>query len=186
MARVHLNAAFAGFSGRSGELVYRRLRGSTIIAQRPEQSGRAPSPAQQRQRERFTQAAEYARQVLSDPHQREIYEALAKERNRRVDKMLASDFLTPPVVSRIDVSKYQRLPGGVIRILATDDIEVVSVEVKIESTAGSLIEQGAATKIHGVWCYHSSATSPAAESLTITATATDRPGHCGSHSVSYP
>jgi hypothetical protein len=33
--------------------------------------------------------------------------------------------MTPPVVTRIDISGYQRQPGDTIRILAIDDVEVV-------------------------------------------------------------
>ena len=106
MAKAHLNPAFDGISGRSGGIVYRRLRGETIIARRLESRARAASPAQEAQRQRFAEAIPYAREVLSDPGQRRTNERLARERNRRADNLVAADFLTPPVVEEIDVSGY--------------------------------------------------------------------------------
>lgn len=185
MAKASLNSAFAGFSGRSGGMVFRQLRGETFISQRPESKQREISAAQQQQRARFIQATAYAKQVLSDPWQRRVYEAVAKERNRRADKIVTSDFLTPPVVEEIDVSEYRRQPGDVIRILATDDVEVVSVTVTLQTASGVLVEQGAAAKTHGVWCYKATVTGPP-DALAITATAKDRPGHDGSRTIAYP
>jgi hypothetical protein len=186
MAKATLSPAFAGFSGRSGGMVFRQLRGQTFISQRPEPTGGRTSAAQQAQRARFALAGQYARRVLADPWQRRVYEALGRERNRRADKLLASDFLSPPVVEEIGVSDYQRQPGGLIRILAIDDIEVVSVTVTIRTASGTLVEQGAATRTHGVWCYRATIAAPLDTALTITATAKDRPGHDGVLTVEHP
>jgi hypothetical protein len=185
MAKAYLNPVFNGLSGKSGGMVFRRLGAQTILAKRPDTKERTASRAQQAQRDRFAQAGAYAKQVLSDPWQRRSYEVLAKERNRRADKLVAGDFLNPPVVDEIDVSGYQRRPGGVIRIFATDDIEVVSVHVAIETPDG-IVEQAAASKLHGVWCYTATSAAPAGAALTITATAKDRPGHNGGGRVVCP
>ena len=77
MAKVTLNAALAGLSGTSGNLVFRRVGDQTIAARRPEAGAKAPSPSQLAQRERFRRAGEYAQQVLADPWQRKAYERLA-------------------------------------------------------------------------------------------------------------
>lgn len=167
-------------------MVFRRVRGKTIIAQRPDIQPRKSSAAQQAQRERFALAREYAKQVLADPWQRQAYDQQAKRRNRRTDLLVVSDFLTPPVVELIDVSGFHRTAGGTIRILAEDDVEVVSVEVTIQTASGTLLERGFAVPVHGVWCYRNTTGAPAGESLTVTATARDRPGHAGVKSVTVP
>jgi hypothetical protein len=166
-------------------MVFRRVRGKTVIAQRPIGSAREISPAQQAQRERFAQAGEYARQVLSDPCQRRIYERLARERNRRPDSLVMSDFLTVPTIDEIDVSAYQRQAGGLIRILAFDDIEVVAVEAIISTAAGALVERGPATKVQGVWCYRTTTDAPAGEAVMIEVRAWDRPGHSVSRTIRH-
>lgn len=183
MAKTQLNPMFDGFSGKSGNMVFRRVRGKTIIAQRPSTSKRKPSRAQKAQQDTFTEANAYAKQVLADPLQRRSYAALAKEKNRKVDTMVIGDFLNPPVVEEIETSEYRRQPAGLIRILAYDDIEVVAVEVSIKSANGSLIEKGPAEKRHGVWHYSTTASAPGGTALLITVTAKDRPGHDGIRTV---
>jgi hypothetical protein len=179
MAKAHLHPTLDGISGRSGNMVFRHVRGQTIIAQRPDNPNRKPSAAQKKQRTRFLLAAAYAKNVLADPLQRRVYEAFAKERDRRADKLVAADFLNAPVVEHIELSRYGRKPGGQIRILATDDVEVVSLDVKIETADHVLVEEGPATKVHGVWCYTATSAPPAAATLSISVTAKDRPGNTG-------
>lgn len=179
MAKATLNSVVGGISGKSGGFVFRQLGGETFISQAANARPGKASRAQQAQRDRFKEATWYAKRVLADPCQLEAYQALGKQLNRRADKLVTGDFLTPPVVDRIDVSNYQGGAGGVIRILATDDIEVVSVDVTVQA-AGLLIERGPAAKVHGVWCYTATTSVPAGAALTITATAKDRPGNIAS------
>jgi hypothetical protein len=188
MAKVDLNPSFHSVSGALGAFVYRKVRGQTIMTARPKRDGkkRKPSAAQIAQRKRFAAAGDYVRKVLADPWQRRVYEALGRERNRRADKLVASDFLTPPVVDEIELSGYRGRAGDLIRVLATDDIEVVSVQVTIDTAKGARVEAGPATKVHGVWRYTTTAAAPAGEPLVITATAKDRPGHDGTRRESYP
>jgi tRNA nucleotidyltransferase (CCA-adding enzyme) len=185
MAQAELHPVFNGLTGRIDGMVFRRLRGKTVIAQRPQTRAREISPAQAAQRERFALAREYARRVLADPWQRRMYDKLAQERNRRADLLLVSDYLTPPVVEDIDVSGYQRQPDGLIRILADDDIEVVMVDVTIETAAGVVVERGSAAKAHGVWCYRVTSVAPAEASLTMRITAWDRPGHTATKVLTF-
>ena len=180
MAKVTLNPVVGGISGKSGGFVYRQVDGETIVSQKADAKSRRPTAAQKSQRERFSGAMAYAKRVLSDPCQLEAYQALGRQLNRRADKLVTSDFLTPPVVDRIDVSGYQGQAGGKIRVLATDDVEVVSVEVAIQAAGDVAVERGAATKVHGVWCYTATKSAPTGLALTITATAKDRPGNVAS------
>ena len=179
MARATLNAVVGGISGKSGGFIFRQLGGETFISQPASVRPGKASRAQQAQRDRFKEATWYARRVLADPCQLEAYQALGRQLKRRADKLVTSDFLTPPVVDRIDVSSYQGQAGDIIRVLATDDVEVVSVDVVVQA-ADVLIERGPAAKVHGVWCYTATTAAPAGAALTITATAKDRPGNVAS------
>jgi hypothetical protein len=180
MAKVTFNPVVGGMRGKSGGFVYRQVDGETFVSQKADAKPRRPTAAQKSQRERFSAAMAYARTVLSDPCQLEAYEALGRRLNRRADKLVTSDYLTPPVVDRIDVSGYQGQSGGMIRVLATDDVEVVSVEVAIQAAGNAVLERGPAAKVHGVWCYTATMSAPAGLALTITATAKDRPGNVAS------
>lgn len=183
MAKVTFNTGLNGVSGMVDNWVYRRVRDQTVIAKRPSVSGRKPTAAQAVQRDRFRLAAEYAARVLSDPYQQRAYENLAAKQDRRADKLVMSDYLSPPTVESIELTDYHRQRGDVIRVLAEDDVAVVSVHIKIATAAGVTIEEGAAQEVHGVWLYAATAMAPATESLRIIATATDRPGHVGTATV---
>lgn len=186
MATAKLNQALGSLSGKLDGWVYRQVKGKTVVAGAPNPEVPAePSQAQLAQRKRFTAAQAYMKQVLADPCQREAYEAMARALGRRADKLVAGDFLNPPVVDRIDLSGYHGQPGDLIRVLATDDVEVVSVEVVLKTAAGAVLERGPATKLHGVWRYAATLPAPAGQRITIHATAKDRPGHDGRGEVPY-
>jgi hypothetical protein len=177
MATAQLNSVFSDIRGTSGGFVFRRTRSGTVLARRPESREREASAAQEAQRARFAAAADYARRVLADPWQRRLYKGIASAQNRRVDKLVMSDFLTAPVIEEIDVSGYQGRAGDLLRVIATDDIEVVAVEVFIRTASGTAVENGAAAKVHGLWCYTTTAIAPASDPLVVEVVARDRPGN---------
>ena len=172
-------------SGKVDGLTLRTVQGQVIASVRPNPVKREPSAAQELQRERFAFAIAYAKEVLADPCQREVYTVLAKTRKRRVDKLVASDFLTPPEVTRIDLSGFAGA-DRLIRVLAVDDVQVVGVRVAIRSAAGAVIEEGPATEVHGVWRYTATSAVPAGESVTITASARDRADNVAHLTLAYP
>jgi hypothetical protein len=189
MGKISGNAV-GTLSGRVDDFVYRQTLHGVVVARRPRPKA-APrkqkkSSAQKDQQERFSCANLYARHVLEDPLARRAYERLAKERNRRFDRMVAGDYLTPPVIEHIELAGYHGRAGEPIRVLAWDDVEVVSVEVQIHTTGGTLVEKGQARSVHGVWNYAASADAPANEYLIITVTARDRPDNAVSQKIVYP
>lgn len=186
MAKAQFHPLLKGVSGASGDLVFRQVYGNTFIVRRPDSDKpREVSALQEAQRARFKAARIYARVVLHDPLRRRVYQALAKTLNRRFDKVVESDFLTPPVVDEIDVSEYHGQPGGLIQVLATDDVEVVAVSVAVRTLGGTVLEQGPAEKSHGIWQYRTTVVLPLGETIAIVATAKDRPGHDGVKSIEW-
>ena len=177
MAKVALNSSLRSLSGAIDNWVFRQVNDRTVISRQHKGPAPQPSPAQLLQRQRFKRAQEYAVTVLSDPCQRRAYEAIGAERKRRPDKILESDFLTPPVVDLIELSGYKGRAGNLIRVLASDDVEVVSVKVALRDAQGTVVEEGPAAKIHGVWVYSVTTHAPEPASLAIEATAMDRPGN---------
>ena len=184
--KLTLHPTFKTISGMMDDVVYRQVGDQVVIQRRPRARTREWTPAQVAQRERFAQAVSYAQRVLGDPWQREMYAELAKERRRRADKLVTSDFLTPPEVRRVDVSTYHGQPGDLIRIIAVDDIEVVSVQVMLAAATGAVLEQGQAGRQHGVWLYPATTLAPAGERITVSAIATDRPGNQATGTAMYP
>lgn len=190
MGKAPGNAAVK-LSGRIDDFVYRQTQYGLVVARRPRGpllpgDATEPTPAQVTQQRRFADANLYARKVLADPLARRAYERLARERNRRYDRLVASDYLTPPEIEHVELSGYRGQPGDLIRVLAHDDVEVVAVEVQINTAAGALVEQGFATRAHGVWNYAATTAASGNDFLVVTVTAIDRPGNRTTQKVMYP
>lgn len=175
--KATLHPSIKSLSGSLDGWTYRRVGEQVIVAGRPDAGPRVFTGAQVGAQRRFADAVAYAKSVLADPLQREAYAELAKQRGRRADKLLTGDYLTPPEIRRIDASGYRGQPGDAVRIMAWDDIEVVSVDVTLQTAAGVVLEQGSARSVHGVWLYAATTAAPVNERISISVTAKDRPGN---------
>ena len=179
MAKSNLTGVWKDVHGRIGDVVFRRGPRGLLLYDRPgpRDPNRLLSPGEAAQRKRFKDAIEYSRTVLADPSRRPFYEAVASARKIPVSAVIVGDFLNGPEVQTIDLSAYQGQIGDAITVQATDDVEVVSVTVVIRSSSGAVLEQGPATKGDTRWVYHATTAAPRGETLTVEATAVDRPGH---------
>ncbi len=177
MAKVKMNPVLERIRGKIGDLVFRRNYGQTSISSLPDASTRPPTLAQQEVQSRFQQAAAFGRSMLADPARRPRYEQLAKARNLPLFSVAIADYFNPPVVGEIDASAYHGQIGETIRVLASDDVEVVSVGVAIRGADNAIVEQGAATRLGDIWVYTATTAAPVGEPLTVEVTAKDRPAN---------
>jgi hypothetical protein len=95
MAKAQLNPVFELFTGKIGNLVFRRAHtGKLSVMYRSARSRVKWSPAQKAQRERFREAVIYAKAAMNDPEVRPVYEQMAAEKknNRRPFDMAVSDY----------------------------------------------------------------------------------------------
>ena len=176
MAKAELHQTLGALRGKIDNWVYRQQDGKTIVTYYRAPKPRKPSAAQKQARARFQAAHAYAAEVLSDPLRRLVYQKLGAEHRRPPNALLASNFLTPPVIEKIETSAYTGRAGEIIRIVALDPIEVTEVSVTIRPAAasGSLIESGAADHDHGVWTYRTTAKATANTALQIEVIARNR------------
>jgi hypothetical protein len=152
-------------------MVFRQQAGQTVVTPRPKVSGRASTPAQLAARERFSRAAAFGRSVAADPALRAIYaEGPGDHRSPYVAAL--TDALRAPVVDAVETAAFRGAVGDPIVIRARDDHAVMAVTVAVTDAAGVVLEQGTATAANGAWRYVA-----AGSSVTVTATATDRPGN---------
>lgn len=184
MAKLSLNSALKGISGRIDNWVYRKYGDRTVLGRRPEFSG-PPTVGQQAVRDRFRAAAAYAKTVLADPVQRVDYEALARARSFPLFALIMGDYLNPPEVTAIDLADYHGQVGNVIRVEALDDVAVQAIGLEIRDATDAILEQGPAVLSAGRWTYAATTVVPAGATVTIQATATDRPGHPGARIVAW-
>jgi hypothetical protein len=177
MAKVTLNPVLETFSGKIGDLVFRRHGEQVVVARKPA-GERSWTPGQLAHQDRFRLATVYGRAALADPATKALYEAKARERGVPVFALMIADFFTEPAVDEIDLSAYTGKAGEKIRIRAHDDFELTGVAVAIRRPDGQVLEQGAAVAGEdSVWQYTTSIALPAGQNVLIEVTATDRPGH---------
>ena len=144
MAESKNNPITHGLSGTIGDIiVFRQRAGKTIVANTPKESTVLPSKAQQETRVVFKQASIYAVAVTKDPAIKAIYQSKAKP-GQTAYNVAIRDFFHDPEISEVNVTGYTGQAGDIISMRVTDDVIVVEVQVKIQNSDGSLLEEGAA------------------------------------------
>src|SRR5437762_2183452 len=162
MSIVTLNPILEGLRGKVGDLVFRQRENQTVVARRPAQVHQPNTPAQLAVREKFRQAAAYAKVAFANPAIRAVYAPKAKEKHLPVFALMVADFFKPPVIDEVDLSAYTGQTGQVIRVRATDDFEVTGVSVQMkEPETGEPIDGGNAEKASdGAWVFTAQSTIP--------------------------
>jgi hypothetical protein len=177
MAKATLNPMFEGVSGAIGDLIFREVRGRTVISRRPIFASEL-TENQIQHRERFNQAVAYSRSALADPDLRPMYEAGAKSRNIPLFAAPVADFFNEPVIHTVNVFGYSGNVGDTITVRASDDFGVVRVLVALSDDQGGPIENGEAVETSpgsGEWVY--TATMQSSQPLVnVQVVAQDRPG----------
>ncbi|WP_276483768.1 hypothetical protein [Paraflavitalea pollutisoli] len=187
MAQV--NSIVSGkFSGQLGkEIVFRDWAGKTVVAKSPKSRKGAPSAEQAEIQERFLYASKFAKAVVNndDKGMAEAYTAVLRPR-QNVYARAVQDFMSSPVVSKVDVRNYTGAIGNTLKVRAIDDFRVVSVRVEIYAAAGTLIEAGNSTlDSNGIdWIYTATKVNSQLPDSRIVAIATDVPGNEGAMEVS--
>lgn len=122
-------------------VVYREHRGKLVMSNRPKRTG-ILTPNQVQAKSRFLGAVKYAKKQMADPVSKQEYQPSPDSRFTSAYSRAVADFLTAPVISHVDVSRYQGAVGDKILIKASDDFKVTSVHVSILKPDGTLLEQG--------------------------------------------
>jgi hypothetical protein len=152
---------------------------------RPKIKPRDPSPGQTAVRLAFRKAVSYANTALANPATRGIYERAKLAHHKPLFSLAVGDYFKPPVVDEIDLASYAGQVGDKIHIMAHDDIEVFSVQVIIRSSAGAILEQGAAVNAFNKWEYTGTTALLAGANVTIEVTAKDHANNLGTKQAPY-
>jgi hypothetical protein len=138
MARVKLNAALDQIRGALGDVVFKQYGDLTVLAQKPRKSSKPRSPKQVANQERVKEAAGYGVAVSRTPELRAICAPRVTKR-LTVYQIAFGDFMKRPVVHAVDVSGLGPAGGRVV-VHATDNFEVVRVQVAPIGPAGEVAE----------------------------------------------
>ena len=139
MAKVVKKANVLGLSGSIGNLVFRQMPdGSMRVSAKPDFSKRVFSREQKDHQKRFKQAVAYAREAAKT---QPIYAELAKGTTKNAYNIALSDWFNPPVIHSIQRKK------GCIRVMASDNVMVTEVRVRIMDAEGNVLEEGQAEQV---------------------------------------
>ena len=186
MSKSRENVFTRKMHGKFGDqLVFRNRDGKSYVANIPKESTAPPGEGQQKIRNRFRLAATWAKIALANPVTREKYEARVTK-SMSAYTLAMTDYLRPPVIFEMIVTRYKGHPGNTILVDATDDFNVKEVSVSITNPAGELIEEGPClppSEEMAYWQYTATVENTDLSGTVISAIATDDPGHTGQSSV---
>lgn len=183
MAHIKDNIFTSGISGTVGRKMTLRVRkGKTIVSVKRGPNTVPPTEEQLVVRDKFIDAAVYAKNAILDPVTKAAY-AKAAKKGQTAFNAAFSDASQPPKITKIDTSGYKGIIGDSIVIKAYDVLPPVSVKVSVLSQAGAEIESGNAVSDKHYWIYTATAANAALPGTRIVVEATDRPGNKSTEEV---
>lgn len=181
MANVSQNLLVKGARGNVGkDFVFRTRGGKTHIMRMPRQSNKPATNEQEKSRDLFTYAVQYAKGIVASPEYKKLYQEKADPGNSAYN-VAFKDYTQAPVVESIDAKNYNG-KGSRIIVEATDDFRVVRVKIKIIGAAGQLIEEGKCALepvFRKSWTYTALKQNSSIPGTMIKATAYDIPENKG-------
>jgi hypothetical protein len=183
MANANNSIITGKFRGSLGkQLVFRDWDGKTIVGKSPKSRNGKVTSAQAETQERFLIASHYAKSIVTnaDHSMAEAYARVLRPRQNVYSRAL-QDFMSPPVVKRIDTRGYTGTIGDQIAVRAVDDFRITEVRVEIYGFGGRLLETGKAQQnINGIdWTYKATQVNTPVAGSKIKAIAIDVPGNEG-------
>ena len=182
MAVVKHNLITQGLSGTlGGTIVFRQVGNRTIVSTPPGEQTDPPSAAQLAHRQRFQEAALYAKGQLQDPALKEEYRLAGEHRSKPTPAfaIAVADFMEAPDIHEIDLSDYHGDPGDTIRVRVTDNFRVDEVRIRITGADGTAVENGQAVQQQNAidWVYTATAANASLTGDKIIVQALDLPGN---------
>jgi len=98
-------------TGTVGDVTITVWKGIKVAKRKQGPSTVPPSQAQMQQRSRFLLASTYAKEVGAARQKRALYETLAKGQPTTWRALAIQDYLTPPIIVRVDVDQYTGKAG---------------------------------------------------------------------------
>jgi hypothetical protein len=183
-------------TGTVGDVTITTWKGIKVAKRRRGPSTVPPSQAQIQQRNRFLLASAYAKEVGADRQKRALYEALAKGQPTTWRALAIQDYLTPPIIVRVDVDEYTGKAGERIDVFVQDatcqrvKVTVLDPTQGGANALGAVVEEGEAQRaVEGQdfhWVYRTTANFPNAQSgkpFRLLIEAEDLPGNIVTHTV---
>jgi hypothetical protein len=163
----------------SNDVVVRKVRNQTVISTItiPRKS---TSTRKQQANKRFAKANQWAKMILTQPGMMELYSKGVNSKLSNAHTVAVVDFLNAPEIHYISLKQHTGAVGDKIRIKATDDFHVTTVDVTIIGKNGKQLEKGPAIRYKrkpAMWIYTLTVANPDISGTIVEVTARDRPGN---------
>jgi hypothetical protein len=157
MAVVQNNPIIEGLSGQFGSLLFRQVRGKTLIAPMPKvNKKRKQSEAQRATRSKFRLATKFARKAMNDPEQKQFYAVRAKKlKLPNAYTAAITDYMRRGEVEINNTHSMKGKAGDQIFIQARKKgFRMKQVEVSIYRNNGTLMHREVAVNVaNDLWHY---------------------------------
>ena len=181
-------------NGTIGDVTVSTWKGMKVAKRKLGPSRKPATKAQQAQRDQFSFASDYGKEVAADAKKKAVYEALAKGQPTTWRALAIQDYLTPPIVARVEVQDYHGKVGDRMDLFINDQT-VEQVHIRLVSPTpdqpplepgqaplGTVVEEGAAERAvpgqDSHWIYHATALLPGTKFFLVVK-ARDLPGNVG-------
>ena len=187
MAISFNNVITRNYSGRVGDIVFRNYNGKSVMAKRPDCSKVIKTERQMGSMNKFAKGVKFGQFAKDNPKLCEDYNK--KRPDLSPYHAAISDFMTTPVIERVDVSEYQGHPGNVVTVSAWDKWNIEGVGVVIFNALGEVIEFGEAVpgEFSGntEWDYTATVENVDYQGGRVEIRVTDRPGNVVRSSIDF-
>ncbi len=163
----------------SNDVVVRKIRNQTIVSTITVPKA-SKSIRKKETNDRFAKAGAWAREILTEPGMKKLYSKGIDSRHTNARTVAVTDYLTAPKIHYISLKQHTGAIGDKIRIKATDDFQVTSVNVTITDKNGNQLETGATSRYKRkpvMWVYTLTVANPEIVGTVIEVQAMDRPGN---------
>ena len=140
MGSINFHPWVQNYTGRYGKVFTRRLRSGKIITAMPRSTPPGPlSPAQAAFRLRFTEAADYGKQVFNHPVRSVPYKEQGEETHKSPFALILGEFVRNPLLQFVDTSAFHGQVGNTIDVRGRADL-IALVEVFLYGETGAEID----------------------------------------------
>ena len=142
MAISYNNIITRGYSGKVGNVILKNYGGTSVMTKLPDCSKVIKTARQMVFMNKFAMGVKFGQFAKDNLTLCENYNK--KRPDLSPYHAAISDFMTRPVIERVEVSEYQEHPGDVVTVSAWDKWNIEGVGVVIFNAIGEVIEFGEA------------------------------------------